>query len=50
VLRPGVQGHEVDAAARASLVGAGYDEPMHALGHQLGRAAHDGGALLRERD
>jgi Xaa-Pro aminopeptidase len=46
VLRPGVQGHEVDAAARASLVGAGYDEPMHAFGHQLGRAVHDGGALL----
>jgi Xaa-Pro aminopeptidase len=46
VLRPGVQGHEVDAAARASLVGAGYEEPMHALGHQLGRAVHDGGTLL----
>ncbi len=46
VLRPGVQGHQVDAAARASLVAAGYDEPMHALGHQVGRAAHDGGTLL----
>ena len=46
VLRPGVQGHEVDAAARASLVAAGYEEPKHALGHQLGRAVHDGGALL----
>jgi Xaa-Pro aminopeptidase len=46
VLRPGAQGHEVDAAARASLVAAGYDEPMHALGHQMGRAVHDGGALL----
>jgi Xaa-Pro aminopeptidase len=46
VLRPGIPGHEVDAAARASLVGAGYDEPMHAFGHQLGRAVHDGGALL----
>jgi Xaa-Pro aminopeptidase len=46
VLRPGVPGHEVDAAARASLVAAGYEEPKHALGHQLGRAAHDGGALL----
>jgi Xaa-Pro aminopeptidase len=46
VLRPGVQGHEVDAAARASLVAAGYDEPMHALGHQVGRAVHDGGTLL----
>jgi Xaa-Pro aminopeptidase len=46
VLRPGVQGHEVDAAARTSLVASGYDEPKHALGHQLGRAVHDGGALL----
>ncbi|HEY7150043.1 MAG TPA: M24 family metallopeptidase [Gaiellaceae bacterium] len=46
VLRPGVAGHEVDAAARASLVAAGYDEPKHALGHQLGRAVHDGGTLL----
>jgi Xaa-Pro aminopeptidase len=46
VLRPGAQGHEVDAAARASLVAAGYEEPMHALGHQLGRAVHDGGTLL----
>ena len=46
VLRPGVPGHEVDAAARASLVSAGYEEPKYALGHQLGRAAHDGGTLL----
>ena len=46
VLRPGVAGHEVDAAARASLVSAGYEEPKYALGHQLGRAAHDGGTLL----
>ena len=46
VLRPGVAGHEVDAAARATLVSAGYPEPMYALGHQLGRAAHDGGTLL----
>lgn len=46
VLRPGAQGHEVDAAARASLVAAGYEEPMHAFGHQLGRAVHDGGTLL----
>ena len=46
VLRPGVAGHEVDAAARANLVAAGYEEPKYALGHQLGRAAHDGGTLL----
>jgi Xaa-Pro aminopeptidase len=46
VLRPGVAGWEVDAAARSSLVAAGYPEPMYALGHQLGRTAHDGGTLL----
>jgi len=49
VLRPGVAGWEVDAAARASLVAAGYPEPMHALGHQLGRSAHDGGTTLAPR-
>src|SRR5262245_39856469 len=48
-LRPGVSGWEVDAAARSSLVGAGYPEPMHALGHQLGRSAHDGGTTLAPR-
>ena len=48
-LRPGVAGHEVDAAARASLVSAGYEEPKYALGHQLGRSAHDGGTLLGPR-
>jgi Xaa-Pro aminopeptidase len=48
-LRPGVQGWEVGAAAHAVLVEAGYPEPMHALGHQLGRAAHDGGTTLAPR-
>jgi Xaa-Pro aminopeptidase len=48
-LRPGVAGWEVDAAARSVLVDAGYPEPMHALGHQLGRAAHDGGTTLAPR-
>jgi Xaa-Pro aminopeptidase len=48
-LRPGVAGWEVDAAARASLIAAGYPEPMYALGHQLGRAAHDGGTVLAPR-
>jgi Xaa-Pro aminopeptidase len=46
VLKPGAIGWEVDAAARDSLVAAGFPEPMYALGHQLGRAAHDGGTLL----
>jgi Xaa-Pro aminopeptidase len=49
VLRPGTVGWEVDAAARASLVAAGYPEPKYSLGHQLGRAAHDGGTLLGPR-
>jgi Xaa-Pro aminopeptidase len=48
-LRPGAAGWEVDAAARSVLVDAGYPEPMHALGHQLGRAAHDGGTTLAPR-
>jgi Xaa-Pro aminopeptidase len=48
-LRAGVAGWEVDAAARESLVAAGYPEPMHALGHQLGRTAHDGGTVLAPR-
>jgi Xaa-Pro aminopeptidase len=46
VLKPGVQGWEVDAAARATLTQAGYPEYAHALGHHLGRVAHDGSTLL----
>lgn len=46
VLRPGVEGWEVDAAARSYLVGQGYPEYLHAFGHQVGRMAHDGGAVL----
>ncbi|MEW6759128.1 MAG: M24 family metallopeptidase [Acidobacteriota bacterium] len=49
VLRPGIPGTEADAAARAVVVGAGYPEYPHALGHQLGRHAHDGGCLLGPR-
>lgn len=45
-LRPGVPGHEVDAAARRVLEDAGYEAPPFALGHQLGQSAHDAGALL----
>jgi len=48
-LRPGVFGWQVDAAARAVITGAGYDEPHFALGHQLGQSTHDAGALLGPR-
>ncbi len=44
--RPGVKGHEVDALARRLLLDNGYEEYQHALGHQLGRSVHDGGAIL----
>ena len=43
ILKPGVRGFEVDAAARMFLVGAGYP------GHHLGRVAHDGSTLLGPR-
>jgi Xaa-Pro aminopeptidase len=45
-LRPGVLGIDIDAVARNLIVSRGYDEYPHALGHQVGRSAHDGGALL----
>jgi Xaa-Pro aminopeptidase len=45
-LKPGVQGHEVDAVARGHIVAQGFEEYPHALGHQIGRNAHDGAGLL----
>jgi Xaa-Pro aminopeptidase len=45
-LRPGVQGIAVDEIARRHIVSRGYEEYPHALGHQVGRFAHDGTALL----
>jgi Xaa-Pro aminopeptidase len=45
-LKPGVAGKTVDAAARGTVTAAGYPEYMYGTGHQLGRVAHDGGALL----
>lgn len=45
-LKPGVAGKEIDALARQTVTEAGYPEFMYGLGHQLGRVAHDGGALL----
>jgi Xaa-Pro aminopeptidase len=45
-LKPGVNGYDIDKLARDYIVARGYDEYPHALGHQVGRSAHDGGALL----
>ncbi len=45
-LKPGVTGAEVDAAARGTLVAAGYPEYLHAFGHHIGRNAHDGATIL----
>jgi Xaa-Pro dipeptidase len=45
-LKPGELGWRVDAAARRFIVRSGENEYLHALGHQVGRLAHDGGAVL----
>ncbi len=45
-LRPGALGRDVDAVARRVITGAGYEEFPHGLGHQVGRFAHDGTAML----
>ncbi len=45
-LRPGVRGKDVDAVARRHVIDCGYPPFAHALGHQVGRYAHDGGTLL----
>ncbi len=45
-LKPGVPGWEIDSVARNHLLSEGYDEFPHGLGHQVGRFAHDGTALL----
>ena len=45
-IKPGVHGYEVDDVARSYITERGYDEYQHALGHQIGLQAHDGGTLL----
>ncbi len=48
-LHAGVVGWEIDTVARKTLTTAGYPEYMHALGHSVGLACHDGGPLLGPR-
>jgi Xaa-Pro aminopeptidase len=45
-IRPGMEGRAVDSIARNHIIDKGYDEYPHALGHQIGRKAHDGAGLL----
>jgi Xaa-Pro aminopeptidase len=49
LLRPGVKGWEVDHVARETFQREGLAEWGFALGHQIGRAVHDGGCLLGPR-
>jgi Xaa-Pro aminopeptidase len=48
-LKPGAIGWEVDAAGRNMITKRGYPEYQHALGHQVGRSAHDGSTILGPR-
>lgn len=45
-IRPGKLGYEIDKIARDHISSCGLDPYANALGHQIGRLAHDGGALL----
>lgn len=49
LLAPGIEGWRVDDAARSYITSQGYEEYPHALGHQIGRKAHDGAGLLCPR-
>lgn len=45
-MRVGATGNSIDVISREIITDSGYPEYPYALGHQLGRVAHDGGALL----
>jgi Xaa-Pro aminopeptidase len=45
-MKVGVTGNSIDVIAREIVTDAGYADYPYAVGHQLGRVAHDGGALL----
>ena len=45
-LQPGARGLDVDAAARAVVTGAGYQNYLYATGLHLGVKAHDGGGVM----
>jgi Xaa-Pro aminopeptidase len=45
-IKPGVRGIDIDKISRDYIVSQGFKEYPHALGHQVGRSAHDGAHLL----
>ena len=45
-MKAGVTRNSIDVISREIVTDSGYPEYPYALGHQLGRVAHDGGALL----
>jgi len=45
-MKADVTGNSIDVISREIVTDSGYPEYPYALGHQLGRVAHDGGALL----
>ena len=45
-MKAGVTGNSIDVISREIITDSGYPEFPHGLGHQLGRVAHDGGAML----
>jgi Xaa-Pro aminopeptidase len=46
LMKAGVTGNAIDIISREIVIDSGYPEYKYALGHQLGRVAHDGGVLL----
>ena len=48
-LKPGVECWTVDDVARRHILSCGFAEYPHALGHQIGRKAHDGAGVLCPR-
>ncbi len=45
-MKPGVAGYLIDQIVREYVISQGYAEFPHALGHQVGINAHDGGTIL----
>jgi Xaa-Pro aminopeptidase len=45
-MKAAVTGNSIDTISREVVMDSGYPEFPHGLGHQLGRVAHDGGAML----